>query len=128
QDGTWRGGRLPRRPPEEVELREQPEETKARTEQLFAQQLGAVLRIAESRGHLVGPNPWPAFTMDPTRRRGYRIPRPSVVNERIVPPIGVVAQMANHVATLGPVDQRRGCRAGARLRAPLLASTAAPRP
>lgn len=128
RDGTWRGGRLPHRPPDEVELREQPPQTKARTEQLFAQQLAAVLRIAESRGHLVGPNPWRAFTGDPTRRRGYRIPRSARVNERIVPPLGAVVALADQIATLGPADPERGCPTGQRFRALVLTGATAPRP
>ncbi|WP_182111666.1 site-specific integrase [Actinotalea sp. JY-7876] len=126
--GTWRGGRLPQRPPEHVELREHPEQVKARTEQLFAQQLGAVLAIAHSRGALVGPNPWDGFAHDPSRTKGYRVPRLLLINERVVPAIGLVAELAEAIAATGPADPVRGCRTGARFRALVVASTSALRP
>lgn len=78
QEGTWRGGRLPQRPV----WRGRPVDDKpveARTEELFAQCLGRVLRVAESNGMLVGPNPWIPVAADKSRSGSN--PEPWMIRE-----------------------------------------------
>lgn len=123
-----RGGRAPRRPPHQPELREPELPVKARTEELFAMALSMVLGYAEQHGLLAGPNPWRAFTARGQTRTGYR--RSSYVrpHERNVPPVGAVVDLADHIATLGPIDPRTGKPTGDRFRALVLTGLLGLRP
>lgn len=126
--GSWRGGRLPMRPPDELTLRPQPEKVSARTEELFATAVGCILRAAEGAGLLIGPNPWKAFAPSGRPNVGYRRPRPLQVHERNVTPMGVVDDLADDISRRGPLDPRTGKPTGERFRALVLASCAAGRP
>jgi len=125
--GDWRGGRMPRRPVwRGREIDGTP--VSARTEELFAQCLARVLRVAESNGMLVGPNPWTPVAADKSRSGGYRRARPLQIHERNVAPIGKIIELAETLATTGPTDTRTGRPVGDRYKALVLAATCGARP
>jgi integrase len=118
--GTWRGGRLPARPPEQVEV-EQVGKIAAETERKFLQMVRAVLDYAWRNGLADGPNPWEAFAADKANRR-----RPTTlhISQRHVPTIARVIQIAETIATIGRIDRRTGKPTGARFRALVLTAVA----
>lgn len=127
QSGTWRGGRLPRRPVwRGREIQDTP--VGARTEEVFAQCLARVLRVAEANGMLVGPNPWHPVAAEKSQSGGYRRARPMQIHERNVAPIGKIVELAETIATMGPTDTRTGRPIGERFRALVLAATCGARP
>ena len=126
--GTSRGGRRLREPAHAVVLREPRAICEPRTEQLFTVVLGALLATAERAGLLVGPNPWHAFAPKGRPHIGYRRPRRVAINDRNMPPLGLLVDLADAIAELGPRDPRTGRPTGDRFRALVLSTTAGPRP
>jgi integrase len=123
--GVWRGGRLPVRPPLEIALRTSDVPVKPRTEQFFARHLGTLLSMAHARGLLPsGVNPWEQFAPPGRSASVYRRPKPKQIQERHVPPIGAVIDLADAIAVLGPVDPRTGRPTGHRFYALILLAVA----
>jgi integrase len=122
------GGRPPKRPADEPVLREPELPVMPRTEELFATCLAMVLGYAEQNGLLVGPNPWPVFISRGQTRTGYRRSEHVRPHQRNVPPVGVVVDIADHIATLGPINPATGKPTGDRYRAMVLTALLGPRP
>ncbi|RHA43783.1 site-specific integrase [Cellulomonas rhizosphaerae] len=121
---TWRGGRLPKMPPEVLKVYDPDTGVQARTEEAFAGALAAVLRQAANTGRLLAPNPWPAFAGSGGKRTGYRRPVVADVHQRQVPTIGQIVDLADAIRTTGPIDHSRNRHMGDRYAAYVLARTA----
>ncbi|GAA3221199.1 tyrosine-type recombinase/integrase [Oerskovia jenensis] len=126
--GIRRGGRLPARPADTLELLPVESEVSARTEELFAKAIQMLLNHAADHGLLPGRNPFPHFAGRTRSVAGFRRPQPMAIHERNVVPLGTVIDLAEAIARQGPTDPRTGCAVGDRFRALVLASVAAGRP
>lgn len=105
-------------PPAATRSLRAPQPVSERTYALFAETLGSLMVHAEQYALLVAANPWTTFKV-PTYHSATTGSREADL--RLTPPLGAIIDIAEHVATLGPLDRRTGRPTGERFKALILA-------